>query len=236
MLTFKTILLHHEQKPAFFKVPLFRLLREEEQLMMFRSWFTTIATDASMLGGGGFCYEGQYAGHFFRVPFPAWVIRDIRESMKKGHGDEGSWRYTIAVAEKAMHTLGLILYGEPGGCCAMLQDNQNVVDWVLKGWGKPTRVQNYLRWDVMVAQSRDMWAAIEYIHTSLNIHADLLSRSFNEDGSLTLYVGPTPPADGPEGNWIPSPPQNFAMTLRLYLPQEQVMTGRWKPPITTRLS
>ena len=35
----------------------------------------------------------------------------------------------------------------------------------------------------MVAQSRDMWAAIEYIHTSLNIHADLLSRSFNEDGS-----------------------------------------------------
>ena len=183
MLTLKTILLHHEQKPAFFKVPLFRLLREEEQLMMFRSWFKTIATDASMLGGGGFCYEGQYAGHFFRVPFPAWVIRDIRESMKKGHGDEGSWLYTIAVAEKAMHTLGLILYGEPGGCCAMLQDNQNVVYWVQKGWGKPTRVQNYLRWDVMVAQSRDMWAAIEYIHTSLNIHADLLSRSFNEDGS-----------------------------------------------------
>ena len=35
----------------------------------------------------------------------------------------------------------------------------------------------------MVAQSRDMWAAIEYIHTSLNIHADLLGRSFNENGS-----------------------------------------------------
>ena len=65
----------------------------------------------------------------------------------------------------------------------MLQDNQNVVYWVQKGWGKPTRVQNYLRWDVMVAQSRDMWAAIEYIHTSLNIHADMQSRSFNEDGS-----------------------------------------------------
>ena len=183
MLTLKTILLHHARNPGFFKVPLFRLLREEEQLIEFRSWFKTIATDASMLGGGGFCYEGPYAGHFFRVPFPAWVIRDIKKSMAEGHGNEGSWMYTIAVAEKAMHSLGLILYGEAGGCCAMLQDNQNVVDWVQKGWGKPTRVQNYLRWDVMVAQSRDMWAAIEYIHTSLNTHADLLSRSFNEDGS-----------------------------------------------------
>jgi len=118
------------------------------------------------------------------VPFFTWVIiRDIKESMKNGHGDEGSGLYTIAVAEKAMHTLGLILYGEIGSCHAMLQDNQNVVYWVQKGWGKPTRVQNYLRWDVMVAQRRDMWAAIQYIHTSLNIHADLLSRSFNEDGS-----------------------------------------------------
>jgi hypothetical protein len=60
--------------------------------------------------------------------------------------------------------------------------------------------------------------------------------TFHDDGSLTLYVGPTPPESAPEGNWIPSPPQNFAMTLRLYLPQEQVMTGRWKPPTTTRLS
>ena len=134
MLTLKTILLHHERNPGFFKVPLFRLLREEGQLIAFRSWFKTIATDASMLGGGGFCYEGQYAGHFFRVPFPAWVIRDIKKSMGEGHGDEGSWWYTIAVAEKAMHSLGLILYGEPGGCCAMLQDNQNVVYWVQKGY------------------------------------------------------------------------------------------------------
>ena len=44
----------------------------------------------------------------YRSPH-ARVIRDIKQSMDEGHGDEGSWLYTIAVAEKAMHSLGLIL-------------------------------------------------------------------------------------------------------------------------------
>ena len=60
--------------------------------------------------------------------------------------------------------------------------------------------------------------------------------AWNEDGSLTLYVGPTPYEDAPLENWIPSPPENFAMTLRLYLPEESVLTGRWTPPVTTKLS
>ena len=44
------------------------------------------------------------------------------------------------------------------------------------------RVQNYLRRDVMVAQQRDVWAAIQYIPTAENVYADLLSRSFTADG------------------------------------------------------
>ena len=65
--------------------------------------------------------------------------------MEKGHSEGDSSQYTIAVVEKAMHTLGMILYGETGKCYVMLQDNQNVVDWVRKGWSKPVRVQNYMR-------------------------------------------------------------------------------------------
>ncbi len=88
-------------------------------------------------------------------------------------------------------------------------------------------------WSLTVYDHKGFPVPNEINRAALGDRDDL---SFNDDGSLTLYVGPTPPADGPEGNWIPSPPQNFAMTLRLYLPQERVMTGRWKPPITTRLS
>ena len=69
---------------------------------------------------------------YFRVAFPAWVIQDIRECMAQGHSEHDTTQYTIAVVEKAMHTLGIItlglaLYGEHGGCYVMLQDNQNVV-------------------------------------------------------------------------------------------------------------
>ena len=62
----------------------------------------------------------------------------------------------------------------------MLQDNQNVVFWVQKSGGRPLRILRYLRWDVMIARRRDIWAAIQYIHTTKNVLADLLSRSFTE--------------------------------------------------------
>ena len=118
-----------------------------------------------------------------RATFPEWVVKDIKSCMEKGHSEGDSSQYTIAVVEKAMHTLGMILYGETGQCYVMLQDNQNVVDWVRKGWSKPVRVQNYMRRDVMVARHRDMWAAIQYIHTEDNKLADWLSRSFTDTGA-----------------------------------------------------
>ena len=183
MLTLKTILGKHLSAPGFFRVPLFRLLSEDEQLLCYGERFDTIATDACQIGGGGFCYTGKHAGCYFRVAFPEWVVKDIKSCMEKGHSEGDSSQYTIAVVEKAMHTLGMILYGETGQCYVMLQDNQNVVDWVRKGWSKPVRVQNYMRRDVMVARHRDMWAAIQYIHTKDNKLADWLSRSFTDTGA-----------------------------------------------------
>ena len=59
---------------------------------------------------------------------------------------------------------------------------------------------------------------------------------YNSDGSLTMYVGPSLRDEWPLENWIPTPPENFAMTLRLYLPEDSVLTGRWTPPTTTKLA
>ncbi len=64
----------------------------------------------------------------------------------------------------------------------MLQDNQNVVGWVKKGWGKPLRAQVLLRRDVVHGMHMDVWSIIQYISTTRNVLADLLSRSYIEDG------------------------------------------------------
>ena len=182
MLTLRAILHLHEEKLGFFRVPLFRLLSEEEQLNGYPERFDTVSTDASFFGGGIFCHNGCNEGQFCRVRIPPHVINDLRDSMEHGHDFEDTSKYTIAIVEKTLHTLGLMVFGRRGRCYIMLQDNQNVVDWVTKGWGKPMRAQALLRRDVMHGMHLDIWSIIQYIHTTKNVFADLLSRSFDENG------------------------------------------------------
>jgi hypothetical protein len=54
------------------------------------------------------------------------------------------------------------------------------------------------------------------------------------DGSLDLYIGSEPPS-GPQANWLPAPPGEFSLMLRLYLPDATVLDGRWVPPAIERL-
>ncbi|MEL7540272.1 MAG: DUF1254 domain-containing protein [Pseudomonadota bacterium] len=58
--------------------------------------------------------------------------------------------------------------------------------------------------------------------------------NFNQDGSLDLYLSYAPPAqDG--ANWIPAPEGEFKILLRIYWPQEIVLTGAWSLPDVERL-
>jgi hypothetical protein len=50
------------------------------------------------------------------------------------------------------------------------------------------------------------------------------------DGSLTLYLGSKSPGTVNEANWLPAPPANFSLILRLYWPDEAVLKGAWVPP------
>ena len=50
------------------------------------------------------------------------------------------------------------------------------------------------------------------------------------DGSLTLYLGSKSPGTENEANWLPAPPANFSLILRLYWPDEAVLKGAWVPP------
>ncbi|HEY4136546.1 MAG TPA: DUF1214 domain-containing protein [Alphaproteobacteria bacterium] len=69
---------------------------------------------------------------------------------------------------------------------------------------------------------------------NLNSHSKL---AFEADGSLKIAIGPRPPADVPESNWLPAPAgKPFSLTFRTYVPKELVKRGEWSPPAVQRVS
>jgi hypothetical protein len=57
---------------------------------------------------------------------------------------------------------------------------------------------------------------------------------YSSDGSLTLYFQNESPGGDREANWLPSPKGAFNLTMRLYAPKSDVLTGKWSPPPITR--
>ncbi len=59
---------------------------------------------------------------------------------------------------------------------------------------------------------------------------------YNKDGSLDIYVQPTPPA-GHQANWLPDPPDNqIILILRMYGPKGNVLNGTYAYPTIQRIS
>ena len=54
------------------------------------------------------------------------------------------------------------------------------------------------------------------------------------DGSLTLYFQNENPGGDREANWLPAPKGPFTLTMRLYAPKSEALTGAWNPPAIKR--
>jgi hypothetical protein len=52
----------------------------------------------------------------------------------------------------------------------------------------------------------------------------------NDDGSLDLYFQNESPGADKEANWLPAPKGPFNLTMRIYAPKSEALTGKWNPP------
>ena len=58
---------------------------------------------------------------------------------------------------------------------------------------------------------------------------------YNGDGSLDLYFQNESPGADNEANWLPAPKGPFNLTMRLYAPKSEALTGKWNPPPVTKI-
>lgn len=94
-------------------------------------------------------------------------------------------------------------------------------------------------------EEQGFWSITAYgednflIDNAINRYAvnDRSSFSYNQDGSLDIYVQTNEPEDNAlKGNWLPVKEEQFHLYLRIYLPSQAALDGSWIPPTITPLS
>jgi hypothetical protein len=79
---------------------------------------------------------------------------------------------------------------------------------------------------------RGFWA----LASGRSVIGDSDGLTMGTDGSLTIFVQSEPPRiRAQRSNWLPTPPEDFELSLRLLWPTRDVLEHRWSPPAVTRV-
>ncbi len=75
------------------------------------------------------------------------------------------------------------------------------------------------------------------VANSLNRFAigDQSNLTYNEDGSLDIYLQHDSPGLDKESNWLPAPTGPLSVYMRLYSPRREALDGSWSPPPVKRV-
>jgi hypothetical protein len=85
---------------------------------------------------------------------------------------------------------------------------------------------NHAFWSITMGDAKNHFVA-NPIHR-YNV-SDRTGLAQNPDGSVDVYLQNTAPA-GHESNWLPAPADNFILWLRVYIPGEAILEGKYRVP------
>lgn len=81
-------------------------------------------------------------------------------------------------------------------------------------------------WSLTMGDAKNRFVANSINRYSLSDRTGLVP---NADGSVDIYIQNIPPA-GYESNWLPAPTGKFILWLRVYLPDEAILRGKYSVP------
>ncbi|MCV7347907.1 DUF1254 domain-containing protein [Mycolicibacterium rhodesiae] len=58
---------------------------------------------------------------------------------------------------------------------------------------------------------------------------------YNADGSLDIYIQHSNPGPDKVANWLPAPQGTLGVTMRLYAPRREAISGAWHPPAVRKV-
>jgi hypothetical protein len=90
---------------------------------------------------------------------------------------------------------------------------------------------NHAFWSITMGDARNHFVANPINRYSVSDRTGLAQ---NPDGSVDIYIQKAAPP-GHESNWLPAPSEDFILWLRVYIPGEAILQGKYMvPPVVER--
>ena len=85
---------------------------------------------------------------------------------------------------------------------------------------------NHAFWSLTMGDAKNHFVANPLNRFSVSDRSGLVQ---NPDGSVDIFIRNVAPA-GHEANWLPAPAGNFILWLRVYIPGQAILDGKYTVP------